>query len=99
MNILHAVKNSVQQFDANAEVILFGSRARGDFHEFSDWDFLILLSQKVTRDLRDAIWEKLYDIELESNNVISALIHNKQDWEDRKVTLLYQLIEKEGKRA
>jgi len=99
LDLLTLVKKTVLQFDENAEVILFGSRARGDFHEFSDWDFLILLAKKVTPELRDAIWEKMYDLELQTDSVISTLIHNKKDWEDRKVTLLYQIIEEEGKRA
>ena len=29
----------------NSEVILFGSQARGDAHEGSDWDVLILLDK------------------------------------------------------
>jgi len=28
---------------SNARIILFGSRAKGDFKKGSDWDFLIIL--------------------------------------------------------
>ena len=31
------------------EVILFGSRARGNFREDSDWDVLVVLSESVPR--------------------------------------------------
>lgn len=35
----------------DSKVWLYGSRARGDFHEFSDWDLLILLNkQKIEID-------------------------------------------------
>ncbi|WP_461102555.1 nucleotidyltransferase domain-containing protein [Spirosoma koreense] len=37
---LQEVKRSVMAIDPNAEVWLFGSRARGDAREDSDWDFL-----------------------------------------------------------
>ncbi len=31
------------------EIILFGSRARGDFREDSDWDVLVVLSEPISR--------------------------------------------------
>lgn len=36
------VKNQLLLVDGTASVILFGSRARGDAANDSDWDFLIL---------------------------------------------------------
>jgi predicted nucleotidyltransferase len=33
-------------------IILFGSRARGDFKENSDWDLLIIVEEKLSRDER-----------------------------------------------
>lgn len=48
--ILARIKNRVREKDRAAEVILFGSRARGDAKPESDWDILILLNQpEVTR--------------------------------------------------
>ena len=35
-------------------MILFGSKARGDSRSGSDWDFLILISQKVDEKLKRA---------------------------------------------
>ena len=40
--ITKEIKQTVLGIDPTAEVILFGSRARGDFHEESDWDVLVL---------------------------------------------------------
>ncbi len=34
--------------DSEAEVVLFGSRARGDFHDESDWDVLVLVNKEET---------------------------------------------------
>jgi predicted nucleotidyltransferase len=36
--ILKEIKKTVLNVDSEAEVVLFGSRARGDFHDESDWD-------------------------------------------------------------
>lgn len=45
LTIPQAVKAALQDLygDRLAKVILYGSRARGDFHEESDWDFLVVL--------------------------------------------------------
>ncbi len=46
MNISKLVKQEVTKIDPKAEIILFGSRARGDFRMDSDWDFLVLLDHR-----------------------------------------------------
>jgi uncharacterized protein len=99
MDIVEAVKQEVINIDSKAEVILFGSRARGDFHKDSDWDFLILLDGSLTKEIKESLLDKLYDLELQTDSVISTIIHTKFEWENRAVTPIYQIIKKEGKRA
>lgn len=96
MEILSLVKGEIQKIDNKAEVILFGSRARGDFRPDSDWDFLILLEKPLSPGLKDLVREKLYKLELDTNEVISSLVHNKQEWENRSVMPIYQVIKLEG---
>ncbi|MBK9980810.1 MAG: nucleotidyltransferase domain-containing protein [Saprospiraceae bacterium] len=55
MDLLQLVKHEIKGIDPNAEVILFGSRARGDFREDSDWDFLILLNRTLDRPIKELI--------------------------------------------
>ncbi len=99
MDIVRLVKQEVIKIDPKAEVILFGSRARGDFRPDSDWDFLVLLERPLTPDLKGFILDQLYDLELRSDSVISTIIHTKTEWEGRAVTPIYQIIKKEGSRA
>ena len=99
MDIVKLVKQEVIKIDPKAEVILFGSRARGDFRQDSDWDFLVLLERPLTPDLKGFILDQLYDLELRTDSVISTIIHTKTEWESRAVTPIYQSIKKEGKRA
>lgn len=97
MNIPQLVKNEIHKIDPDAKVILFGSRARGDYLPDSDWDFLILLDdQRSGRKNKNQLRDKLYELELETETVISIIIHSKSDWENRAVTPLFQIIEKEG---
>lgn len=41
------------------KLILFGSRATGNFKENSDWDFLIVLGINVTREEKKEIGHKI----------------------------------------
>jgi predicted nucleotidyltransferase len=99
MDIVKLVKQEVIKIDPEAEVILFGSRARGGFRKDSDWDFLVLLNRPLTTSLKEFILDHLYELELQTDSVISTIIHTKYEWENRAVTPIYQIIKKEGKRA
>ncbi len=99
MDIVKLVKEEIARIDPKAEVILFGSRARGDFHKDSDWDFLVLLDRPLDPGLKEYILEQLYDLELRTDSVTSTIIHTKTEWENRAVTPFYQIIKIEGKRA
>lgn len=43
-----------------SKVLLFGSRARGDFREESDWDFLIVLKDPVGAKTKKELWFDIY---------------------------------------
>lgn len=83
------IKSVLETIDPSAEVILFGSRARGDSKIDSDWDLLILLNIEVDEELKYQIWELLYDLELETDQVISSLVFSKKDW---KIFILHHCI-------
>jgi uncharacterized protein len=93
---LNKVKEQVKGLDKDAEIMLFGSRARGDYKQTSDWDFLILLQKKASEDFKDTIRNKLFDLELETDQVVSSIIQEKSAWEELKITPLYKIIQKEG---
>ncbi len=90
------VKETVQRFDPNAEVILFGSRARGDYRKDSDWDFLILTDRIVNEPLKKEVGNKIFDLELETDQIIFGMVENKIEWKEFEVTEIYQNIGEEG---
>ncbi len=99
MNIAKAVKREIAKISPKSDIILFGSRARGSYRKDSDWDFLILLEKKkISKKEKEKIREKLYEIELASEEVISPIIYTRQEWEKRAITPIYQIIKKEGKK-
>ena len=96
--IIDRIKRSINSIDPNADAYLFGSRARGNNRSDSDWDILILVdSSKVTNEIEDKFRDKLYDIELESGQIISTFIYPKHYWETRlKYSPLYKNVNNEG---
>ncbi|MGB0880845.1 MAG: nucleotidyltransferase domain-containing protein [Polaribacter sp.] len=98
--IKNNISKSIHASDPNAEMYLFGSRARGDFKDLSDWDILILVDEnKITNEIEDKFRDKLYDIELETGQIISTFIYPKEYWANTlKHSPLFKNVQKEGVR-
>ena len=96
--LLDKVKNTVKQIEPSAEIILYGSRAREDFHEGSDWDFLILVDGIVDAVRTDRVRHAIYDVELETNEILSSIVKNRQEWLSPKFRIipLHENIDREG---
>jgi len=92
------IRQKVNDLDSTAEVILYGSRARGDNKRDSDWDVMILLNRKnVDKKTEQAFRHHLLDIELEIGVPISVFVYSKSDWEGKfSITPLFRSIKKEG---
>ena len=95
--LLKAVKNAVEEINPKAEVILFGSRARGEAKEDSDWDFLILTENKVNFWEEDIYRKSLFELEIELGEVLTLIFFSKKEWNGRqRVTPLYYNVNQEG---
>jgi hypothetical protein len=58
---------------------------------------LILIDSLNIRELEDLFRDKIYDLELETGEIISMFVYNNKDWTSRhKITPLYKSIKKEG---
>lgn len=96
-HITERIREAILMIDSKAQIILFGSRARGDAKKESDWDILILTDSPVSVEVERAFRFKLFDLELETGEVFSTFVHNKKVWNTRhKITQFYQSIKREG---
>jgi predicted nucleotidyltransferase len=95
--IRRLIREYVNSVDSKAEVILYGSRARGDERADSDWDILILTDYPVDLATEEKFRDKLYDLELEIDEPLSVFIYSKNEWKRRqRITPFYKNVNKEG---
>jgi len=95
--ILSQIKKSVKEIEPKSEIILYGSRARGDERQDSDWDLLILVPYPAGIKEEQKFRHKLFDIEIMFGQAISILVKYKNEWESKfRFTPLYQNITQEG---
>ena len=97
-NVLLRCRDVVHSDYPNAQIILYGSQARGQAQPESDVDLLVLLDQEVPSATKKHIHDLLYDIALAEDVVISSIIKNRRKWNlpISQATPLYQTIQKEG---
>jgi len=95
-DFLNQIKNVVLSYDDKAQVILYGSRARGDFKKDSDWDILVLTPNKVDSLYRNNLIDLIFDLELKYLQQISTLVIDQKKWEEWEILPLYKNIAREG---
>jgi uncharacterized protein len=98
VELLNQIRQAVHEVEPNAEIILYGSRSRGDAESESDWDFLILVDGSLSDDRTDRIRHRLYEVEWESDEVISSIVRNREEWHSGSYQAMpfHQKIELEG---
>ena len=86
-----------QQFPVE-QVVLFGSKARGDDDAESDIDLLVLTGRLMSWQERREITNSLFDLQLELEVVISTLIVPLEEWERGlyQVLPIRREVEREG---
>ena len=79
-SVLARCKTAIKTVVPDADIILFGSRARGNAQEYSDYDILILVDEKSDLKLSERILDQIYQIELETDAMISFVVQNRNIW-------------------
>ena len=91
------IKQNILEIDSSAQVILYGSRARGDEKKHSDWDILILTNGKTDFAKERLFRNNLYILELELGEVFSVFAYSKEEWHSKhSITPFYNNITEEG---
>lgn len=98
--LITQIRQAVHEIEPESEIILYGSRSRGDALSDSDWDFLILVDGPTSDERTNRIRHRLYEIEWESGEVISSIVRNREEWDsDLYQTMpFHQRVQQEGMR-
>ena len=97
--ILRELKRSLESFlgDQLVSMVLFGSMARGDYHDASDMDVAVIV-HGLTRRLKGQILDEVAELELEHHMPLSVLVFSDEEFNhlkkrERRIALD---IEREG---
>jgi len=96
-----AIKAAIRMLKSKfpiTKIILFGSKARGDYDEHSDIDLLVVASRSLHWKEEKAIVGALFDIGMEYDVIFSPLFTFVAEWEDGLFTEfpVYQEITRDG---
>lgn len=96
--LIKEIKQAIREVEPEAEIILYGSRSRGDADSESDWDLLVLLDGPVKDERIDRVRHRLYEVEWESDEVISSIVRNRDQWNSSlyRTMPFHQRVREEG---
>ena len=82
---------------ASTRILLFGSQARGDAREDSDWDILVLLNKpRIRLEDIDNVSYPLRELGWEIGENINTVLYTVNDWEKDSFTPFHKNVEAEG---
>jgi len=81
VELLNRCKKAIRQVVPDADVILYGSHARGDADEYSDYDILVLTDGPADIPVHKKMIDCIYPLELDTGAVLTLAIYNKQQWD------------------
>ena len=95
--IFNEIQALKQELLPSEKVILFGSQARGDAKEDSDWDLLVVLN-KEKKEFEDEDNYTYPFTELGWNHgiAINPILYTKKQWEQGKIFPFYKNVTSEG---
>ena len=96
--VLNAIRSTLRQIaPVGTKVVLFGSRARGDARDDSDWDILIILDKtKLEADDYDNISYPLRELGWRLKECINPVMYTLKDWMKYSFSPFYHNATNEG---
>lgn len=96
--LLERCLEAVLRVEPSAEVVLYGSRARGDATVESDYDLLVLVDGEGSLGREERVRDRLYPIELETGAVLTVHLETRHRWNSSlfRAMPFVQVVDREG---
>lgn len=94
-NVLNSIKETARRvLPAGGHVWLYGSQARGDSHEGSDWDLLVLLNKdRINDDDYATIAYPFTELSGTLGVLINPVLYTKKEWQSYHFTPFYHNVQ------
>ncbi|OGS18897.1 MAG: hypothetical protein A2219_07030 [Elusimicrobia bacterium RIFOXYA2_FULL_50_26] len=77
---LGELKGRINKHFPHSQIIMFGSKARGDDTLYSDIDILVLIGKKISTHTEKQIFDVAYDVGLKYSVVFGVIVEQKSFW-------------------
>lgn len=95
-DILYQIQQIGKQvLPQDAHLLLYGSRARGDDHEGSDWDLLVLLNRPQEASDFQNIAYPIMELGFELGEYFSVQTYSKEEWDAMAFLPYYKNVEQD----
>jgi len=85
---------AMQALPAQYRIYLYGSRARGDYSDDSDWDLLVIVDKpKIEQVDYDRISYPLTALGWDLGEMIIPVLYTQKEWNDNFFTPFYKNVE------
>ncbi|MFZ2631665.1 MAG: nucleotidyltransferase domain-containing protein [Desulfosalsimonadaceae bacterium] len=100
LEIVNRLKTRLQERVKLHQVIMFGSRARGDAESDSDMDVLVVLNEPVSRQSKKIVSDNAWEIGFDAGILVMPIVVSRDSWENGpdRVSLLARAVREEGMR-
>jgi len=97
-DLLRKLKERLQERLKLHQIILFGSRARGDADPESDMDVLVVLDEPVSRQSRQVVSDSAWETGFDAGIVVVPVVVSRGNWENGpdRASLLAMAVREEG---
>lgn len=95
-DILYQIQQLGRQLlPEDAHLLLYGSRARGDYHDGSDWDLLILLNRPQEASDFQNIAYPIMELGFDLGEYFSVQTYSQQEWNSMSFLPYYKNVEQD----